>query len=572
MNSAERLRRVVAMHIVEKLRALVRKKLIRSVKKSITEGNLPELVVPDFLVEVPREKDHGDFATNLAMLLAKPARNAPRKIAGILVDNLELKGTGIKNVEIAGPGFINFYLDSTWPLLGLPSIFEQDENYGRVNLGQGKKVQVEFVSANPTGLLHMGNARGAALGDSLAGILDFAGYDVSREYYINDAGKQVENFGLSLEARYFQQLGRAGEIPEGGYHGLDIMDTVKKFIDKYGDQHLDAGPEKRRSALIEFSLREKLNAIKTALTGFDVHYDVWFSEQSLHDSGQVDAALARLKERGYTYERDGALWFKATDFGMEKDEVLVRKNGLPTYFAADAAYHMDKFERGFDWVINVWGADHHGHVARMKGVVDALGYKPDHLDVVIIQLVRLFKGGEMVRMSKRTGQFITLDELVEDVGKDAARYFFVMRSSDSHLDFDLDLAKAQSNENPVYYIQYAHARICSILRQPEAAGIIENARAGKELHKLSTEAELALARRLVDFPEEINQAASQLAPHRIARYLHELAGLLHSFYNAHRVITGDIETSTARLALADATRVVLRNGLQLLGLSAPERM
>lgn len=560
------------MHIVEKLRTGVREALIKAVEKSIAAGALPPLEIPEFLVEVPREKEHGDFAANLAMLLARPAKNAPRKIAGILVDNLELPRNRVNKVEIAGPGFINFYLDPKWPLEGLPAIFEQDERYGRVNLGQGKKVQVEFVSANPTGLLHMGNARGAALGDSLAGILDFAGYEVTREYYINDAGKQIENFGLSLEARYFQLLGRDGEVPEGGYHGRDIIDTVKKFIDKYGDKYLDAGEEERRCALVKFSLAEKLGAIKKALTDFGVEYDVWFSEQSLHDDGKVAAALERLKERGYTCERDGALWFKATEFGIEKDEVLVRQNGIPTYFAADVAYHMDKFQRGFDRVINIWGADHHGHVPRMKGAVDALGYDPDNLDVVIMQLVRLFRGGEIVRMSKRTGQFITLEELVEEVGKDAARYFFVMRSADSHLDFDLDLAKSRTNENPVYYIQYAHARICSILRQPAAKEIIDRARAGRELDKLSTEAELALARRLVDFPEEITQAAAQLAPHRIARYLHEVAGLLHSFYNAHRVITGNEEISTARLALVDATRIVLRNGLQLLGLTAPEKM
>jgi len=506
------------------------------------------------------------------MMLAKPARNAPRKIAYILVKNLKAGNSRVKNIEIAGPGFINFYLDAGWPLEGFPAIFNENEDYGRVTLGGGKKVQVEFVSANPTGLLHMGNARGAALGDSLAGILDFAGYDVSREYYINDAGKQIENFGLSLEARYFQLLGREGDIPEGGYHGQDITDTVENFVKQCGDKYLDTEETSRRSALIEFSLREKLDAIKKGLEEFGVEYDVWFSEQSLHDSGKVDKAIKLLQDSGHTYEQEGALWFKATDFGVEKDEVLVRKNGIPTYFAADAAYHMDKFLRGFDWVINVWGADHHGHVPRMKGVVDALGYDPNTLDVVIMQLVRLFRGGEMVRMSKRTGQFITLEELVEEVGKDAARYFFVMRSSDSHLDFDLDLAKSKTNENPVYYIQYAHARICSILRQPGATKIIEQAREGMHLQKLSGEAELALARRLVDLPEEITYAAGQLAPHRIARYLHEVAGLLHSFYNAHRVITEDKELSIARLALVDATRIILRNGLQLLGLTAPEKM
>jgi len=539
---------------------------------AVAAEQLPPVELPEFSVEVPRERDHGDFAVNLAMLLPKQARMAPKKIAELLVENLSHQIQWLERVEVAGPGFINFHLDPRWVLEAVPLAVKQQADYGRLTLGEGQKVQVEFVSANPTGLLHMGNARGAALGDSIAAILDFAGWQVAREYYINDAGNQIENFALSLEARFFQLLGRDGEIPEGGYHGQDITDTVRSFIDEHGDSLLQAPQRTRLDTLARYALAEKIGGIKEALAEFGVKYDVWFSEQSLHENGQVDEAINLLKERGHIYEHEGALWFKASAFGMEKDEVVVRKNGIPTYFAADIAYHMDKFQRGFNWVINIWGADHHGHVPRMKGVMDALGYNPDALHVILMQLVRLFRGGEIVRMSKRTGQFVTLQELMEEVGLDAARYFFVMRSADSHLDFDLDLARTESNDNPVYYVQYAHARICSIYRQLAEQGRAMPAPAEVDLNLLKEETELVLARRLADFPEEVAMAARQLAPHRIARYVHEMAGLLHSFYYASRVITDDAGLSNARLLLVEATRVVLKNALDLLGVRAPEKM
>lgn len=558
--------------IVEKVRLQLEQALTQAVKKAVDAGSLPQLTVPEFIVEVPREKGHGDFATNIAMMLAKPAKNAPRKLAAIIVDNLELAGTAAEKIEIAGPGFINFYLNPAWVYQSLPEIEQQGRYYGQVNLGQGTKVQVEFVSANPTGLLHMGNARGAALGDSLASLLEFAGYEVEREYYINDAGNQIQNFGKSLEARYLQQLGQDVPVPEEGYHGTDLIDTVINFIAQYSDQYLTAEPAVRRDKLIEFALQEKITNIKNTLLDFGVVYDVWFSEQSLHDTGAVATVIEELRQKGHIYEKEDALWFKATEFGDEKDEVVVRANGVPTYFAADIAYHKNKFERGFDKVINIWGADHHGHVNRMKGSMEALGYQRDNLEVVLMQLVRLLRGGEIVRMSKRTGQFITLSELVEEVGKDAARYFFIMRSPDSHLEFDLDLAKSQSNDNPVFYIQYAHARICSIFRQwAERGGKVPKAEQ-VDLSLLNTESEMELIRKLADFPVEVSTAAQLLAPHRIARYLHELAGLLHSFYNSHRVIVDDQKTSAARLVLVNATRIVLQNGLQLIGVSAPERM
>lgn len=558
--------------IVEEVSSSLARALAGALESARGRGAVKVDQVPEFTVEVPREKDHGDFAANLAMLLARPARMAPRKIAEILVNNFSLTGTWVERVEIAGPGFINFYLKPTWVYEILPKIVAQRDNYGRVDEGKGKKVQVEFVSANPTGLLHMGNARGAALGDSIASILNFAGFSVSREFYINDAGNQIENFSLSLEARYMQLLGLDVPFPEEGYHGEDLVGTVHSFVDRHGDAFLKVEAGERRAALVEYALNEKLEAIKRVLQDFGVRYDVWFSERFLHESGAVRDTLNLLREQGHIYENEEALWFKASAFGAEKDEVLVRSNGIPTYFATDISYHRNKFQRGFERVIDIWGADHHGHVARMKGAVAAVGYDPAALEVVIMQLVRLYKGGELVRMSKRSGQFVTLEELMEEVGKDAARYFFVMRSSDSHLDFDLDLARAETNENPVYYIQYAHARICSILRQCKDQGGKVPDPAEVDFNLLREESEFALARKLADFPGEVVSAAKGLAPQRIARYAHELAGLLHSFYNAHRVITADQALSGARLVLVDATRITLRNALRLLGLTAPERM
>lgn len=559
--------------VVEQMRGELARRLQNAVRAASQKGALPALPeLPEFIIEVPREKEHGDFATNLAMLLTKTTRFPPRQIGEIICRNLKLSGLPLAKVEVAGPGFLNFYLQPAWVLPELPQIISADEDYGRVNIGAGKKVQVEFVSANPTGLLHMGNARGAALGDSLAHVLSFAGYQVTREFYINDAGRQIELFGLSLEARYFQLLGYPGEVPPEGYHGEDITNTVKGFLALHGSRYLHTLEEERRKALVHYALQEKLAVIKKALEEFGIYYDVWFSEATLHESGAVKEVIERLEAKGYLYEQEGALWFKAKEFGVEKDEVIVRSNGVPTYFAADAAYHLNKFRRGFALVINIWGADHHGHVARLKGAVAALGYDPDNLSVIIMQLVRLYRGGEIVKMSKRSGQFVTLEELVEEVGKDAARFFFVMRSADSHLDFDLDLARSQSNENPVYYIQYAHVRACSIIRQWSEMGNRLPAPAQVDLFFLKEEAELALARKLADFPEEVAMAARDLAPHRLPRYLHETAGLFHSFYNSYRVISDDAGLSFARLALTNATRIVLRNGLRLLGVSAPECM
>ena len=495
----------------------------------------------------------------------------PRDIAQAIVDSLNKDSKLIEKVEIAGPGFINFYLSQNWLYDILPVVEAQDTAYGSVDIGKGEKVQVEFVSANPTGLLHMGNARGGALGDSLANLLKMAGYDVTKEFYINDAGNQIVNLGLSLEARYRQLLGETGcEIPENGYHGQDIIDTAQRIVDAVGDSYLQLPEAERQEKMIATALDEKIAAIKSGLAEFGVEYDVWFSETTLHESGAVKEVVDLLTEKGLTYEKDGAIWLKTTDFGEEKDEVLIRSNGIPTYFAADIAYHKNKFDRGFKRVINIWGADHHGHVARMKRSMDAIGYNGDDLTVLLMQLVRLYQNGEVVRMSKRTGQYVTLQELIEDVGKDAARYFFIMRNPDSHLDFDLDLAKEQSSDNPVYYVQYAHARINSILK---ATGKAVPKAAECDLTLLKDEAELELIRKIANLPTEVAYAAEQLEPYRMARYATELATLFHSFYNSCRVINEDNEALTnARLVLVNAARITLRNVLTMLGVSAPERM
>lgn len=542
---------------------------VRAAKEA---GALEYSLLPDFVVEVPREKDHGDFASNIAMLLAKEAKRPPRQIAEIILNHMDTTYSFIKEALVAGPGFINFVLRPSWLYPAMETADRADKLFGRSNIGEGKKVQVEFVSANPTGSLHMGNARGAALGDTIASVLAAAGYDVSREFYINDAGNQIENFAFSLEARYFQLLGRDAEVPDEGYHGEDLIETMKHLVADVGSKYLDVDEKFRREMLVEFALEEKIQDIKETLKDFGVEYDVWFSERTLHEDGSIENVLEELQQKGYIYEKDGALWFKSTLFGDSKDEVVVRANGIPTYFAADIAYHKNKFQRGFDWVINVWGADHHGHVCRMKGAVEALGYNCDRLDVVIMQLVRLYSGEETLRMSKRAGQYITLRELMQDVGKDAARFFFVMRAADSHLDFDMDLAKSQSSDNPVYYVQYAHARICSILRQAVAQKA-EVRRAFKvNFHCLDSPAEYDLMRKVAEFPGVVKAAAETLEPHRLTHYAMELAQLFHKFYGECRVLSDDFEIQNARIVLVNVTRIALRNALELIGVEAPERM
>ena len=525
-------------------------------------------------LEVPKDKQHGDFACNIAMMLAKSLHQAPRQIAETIVKNIPAD-KNIEKTEVAGAGFINFYLTPNWLYETMQEIETQGENYGKIDLGKGKKVMVEFVSANPTGPMHMGNARGGALGDCLASVLEYAGYEVTREFYVNDAGNQIEKFANSLNARYIQQLKGedAIEFPEDGYHGDDIKEHAKNFIEINGDKHLDVSEEERKAALVDYALEKNVTALKEDLLKYRIEYDVWFRESQLHNNGEVMAAIKKLTDNGYTYEEDGAVWLNCEKMGLEKNEVLIRQNGIPTYFAADIAYHINKLStRGYDWAINIWGADHHGHVARMKNALGAVGLNPDGLDVVLMQLVRLTQNGEVVRMSKRTGKAITLSDLLEEISVDAARFFFNMRSAGSHLDFDLTLAAEQSNDNPVFYVQYAHARICSILRLLKEEGIDVKAYSDINPAVLKEEAEITLLKKLADLPEEIRAAALALEPAKITRYVLELATDFHSFYNSCRVKGEEEELMAARLKLIDSVRIVLGGILKMLKISAPEKM
>lgn len=559
----------ILLNIIEETQSALRQGVAAACAQAMAAGTLPEAALPDFVIETPKDEKNGDFSTNLAMQLTRILRQNPRKIAEAIVGGIDLPGL-VERVEIAGPGFINFYLVPGWLNRVLPAIQEEDADYGKSNAGGGERVQVEFVSANPTGLLHMGNARGGALGDTLAAVLNEAGYVCDKEYYINDAGNQVENLGKSVEARYFELLGRDDyQIPEDGYHGKDIIATAQRLLDEKGESLVDLPEAERRELMKNYALKEKVAGIRGSLENFGVVFDNWFSEQSLHDAGSVHEVVDILREKGVVYEKDGAQWLRATDWGEEKDEVLVRSNGTPTYFAADIAYHRDKLERGYKRLINIWGADHHGHVARLKGAMTALGYPGDDITVILMQLVRLYRGGEIVKMSKRSGKYVTLDELIEEVGKEAARFFFIMRSPDSALDFDLDLAKAESSDNPVYYVQYAHARICSIL---SVAGVDTPKACDVDLSLLTEENERVLIRKLAEWPQEVADAARELAPYHLAYYAKELANAFHSFYNSCKVLTDDAALRDARLALVDCTRITLRNVLTLLGLSAPERM
>ena len=526
----------------------------------------------NYQVETPREKANGDFSTNAAMLLTKIAKKAPRMIAEELISKMDCAGTYIEKVEVAGPGFINFYLNKNWLYDVIDLVEKMGNRYGSIDYGKGKKVMVEFISANPTGPMHMGNARGGALGDSMAAVLDFAGYDVTREFYLNDAGNQVEKFACSLEARYLQECGIDVPFEEEWYQGADITQRAKEFIEINGDKFVNAESDERKAALVEYSLNKNVELMKKTLGDYRVNYDVWFYESELHKSGEVMKTVEVLKEKGYTYEKDGAIWLKSAD-EEEKDDVLVRANGIPTYFAADIAYHRNKFvTRGFDRVIDVWGADHHGHVARMKYAMDAVGVDSEKLEVVLMQLVRLMRGGEVARMSKRTGKAITLDDLLEEIGIDAARFFFNMRNAGSHFDFDLDLAVEQSNNNPVFYVQYAHARICSIIRLLEEAG--KKVKTADAINKdiLVKEEEFNLLRQIAELPDEIKAAAETLEPSKLTRYSVELANAFHSFYNECHVNIEDEELSHARLKLIDCARIALANVLELLKVEAPEKM
>ncbi len=529
-------------------------------------------VVPEIIIEVPAHAEHGDFATNVAMQLAKPEKKAPRQIAEVLVKELQVNNELFEKVEIAGPGFINFFIRKELWRESLKSIVTAGDDFGKSTAGAGKKVQVEFVSANPTGPLHIGHGRGAATGDAVASILSAAGFEVIREYYINDAGNQMDTLGRSVYLRYCELLGKSSEFPENCYQGDYIRDIARDLVTKFGSRYLESSDEEAIPVFAKLGGDIILQGIKQDLEDFGVVHNTWFSEQTLFDTGKVAEAVSSMQKSGYIYEKEGALWFRTTDFGDDKDRVVVRGNGVTTYFASDIAYHKEKFERGFDWVIDVWGADHHGYVPRLKGIVQGLGRSADDLKIILVQLVSLLRDGVPVAMSTRSGEFVTLKEVVDEVGRDAARYFFLMRRSDSQLDFDLELAKRQSTENPVYYVQYAHARICSIFETVTERGLVPEDFTKIPLRKLESSEEMSLIKLLGQFPEIVEGSALNFEPHRITYYLQDLAGLFHSFYNKHRVIGEDPELSSARLLLLKCTAQTLKNGLTLLGVSAPERM
>lgn len=555
------------MNAVEQLQQQIKEALAAAaVKAGLVEAEA-ELTIH---LETPKDKANGDFATNLAMQLTKMAKKPPRAIAEAILENLDTANTDIEKVEIAGPGFMNITVRKDFLAGVVKAAFEQGENYGRSNAGNGEKVQVEFVSANPTGDLHLGHARGASVGDSLCNVMDFAGYNVSREYYINDAGNQINNLAYSLEARYKQALGMDAEMPEDGYHGQDIIEIAAELVKEFGADMLEKSDEERFTFFREHGLRLELAKLQKDLQNFRVEFDVWYSETSLYKNGKIEVALEKLRENGHVFEEEGATWFRSTTFGDDKDRVLIKNDGSFTYLTPDIAYHEDKLRRGFDKLINIWGADHHGYIPRMKAAIEALGYDRDTLEVEVIQMVQLYKNGEKFKMSKRTGNAVTMRELVEEVGLDAVRYFFVKTAGDSHMDFDLDLAVSQSNENPVYYAQYAHARINSILRSASEQGFeasLEN------LELLTAEKEEDVLKKVGAFPQIVADAAKHRTPHRIANYIQDLAATFHSFYNAEKVINVDNkELTEARLALITSVKTTLANALKLIGVSAPEKM
>ena len=581
---------------MSKIVSIAEKQIIDSVtvalKANMADGTFIEAEIPAFKTEIPADRNNGDYSANAAFMLSKALRMPPRKIAEEIESKINLENTYFEKCEIAGPGFINFFLKNEFYADVLSDIDALGDNYGKSDFGNGKKINVEFVSANPTGPMHMGNARGGALGDCLAAVLEWAGYEVSREFYVNDAGNQIDKFGLSLDVRYQQLLlgEDAIELPEDSYHGEDIKVRAQEFIDVYGDKYLKETEEVRRKALVEFALPKNIETMKGAMEKYRIDYDLWFSELSLHNGGELQETIDILKKNGYTYEKDGALWYKNKEIQTEilkkqgksdedieklelKDDVLIRQNGNPTYFAADIAYHRNKLlKRGFDKAIDVWGADHHGHVARIKGAMEAVGLDGDRLDVVLMQLVNLMKDGQAVKMSKRTGKAITLVDLLDEVPIDAVRFLFNMREAGSAMDFDLGLAVEQSNQNPVYYCQYAHARICSILRKLENEGVKIRKPSKEELMLLSSAEEKDLISHLASLTGLIVLAANTYDPAKITHYAGELATKFHRFYNAQRVMTDDESVMQARIFLCNCVRNTMKNVLSMLKIQAPESM
>lgn len=559
--------------IVKETENNLRAIITSAVEKAMQNGDLPEAEMPEFIVEIPANKANGDYSSNVAMAGARVFRKAPGMIAQSIVKNIDLADSLFERVEIAGAGFLNFFLSQKFYSEILTDVFRCGKNYGKSDYGDGKKILVEFVSANPTGPMHIGNARGGAIGDCLASVLDWAGYEVNREFYVNDAGNQIEKFATSLEVRYLQHFKDDIEMPEDAYQGADIIEHAENFIKEFADKYVEASSEERRNALVAFALPKNIAGLEHDLGRYRITYDKWFRESTLHNDGSVNKVIETLKEKGVTYEQDGALWFKASEFGNDKDIVLIRANGLPTYIVPDIAYHYNKLvTRGYDKAIDVLGADHHGYVPRMKAALTAMGIDASRLDAVIMQMVRLVRGNETIKLSKRSGKAITLNTLIDEIPLDAARFFFNLREPNSHFDFDLELAAKQSSDNPVYYVQYAHARICSIIKKAAEQGVEIRIPTEEELLLLNTKEEKDLIRHLSSLTGEIVNAAKSYDPAKITHYVIELATLFHKFYNAQRVMIDDEGLMQARLYLCTAVKDTIKNILTMLKITTPEVM
>jgi arginyl-tRNA synthetase len=559
--------------LVKETQKELREKILDALGRAVANGELPAEPLPAFNIEKPANSANGDFSSNIALAGAKAFKKAPRMIAQSIADNIDLEDTLFEKVEIAGPGFLNFYLSQRYYSEIVKDVITRGEDYGASDFGKGKKVLVEFVSANPTGPMHIGNARGGAIGDCLAAVLEKAGYNVSREFYVNDAGNQIEKFATSLEVRYLQLYKDGIEMPEDAYKGADITEHAKSFAAEYGDKYVEAESGERRKALVDFALPKNIAGLERDLLQYRIKYDNWFKESTLHADGSVAKIIEKFKELGVTYEKDGALWFKASEFGNDKDVVLIRANGIPTYIVPDIAYHYNKLvTRGYDKAVDVLGADHHGYVPRMKAALSALGIDENRLDCVIMQMVRLVRDGETIKLSKRSGKAITLTTLLDEIPIDAARFFFNLREPNSHFDFDLDLAAQETSQNPVYYVQYAHARICSILKKAQSSGITLRTPTDEELDLLNLPEETELIRHLSSLTDEVITAAKTYDPARITHFVIELATLFHKFYNAQRVIADDEGLMQARLYLCVAVKDTIKNILTMLKISAPESM
>ena len=553
------------MNIIDQVKQTLIEEIEASIKKAGLAGDIPEIKI-----EIPKDTKNGDYSSNIAMVLTKIAKRNPREIAQAIVDNLDTSKAHVKEIDIAGPGFINFYLDNQYLTQIIPEAINKGDQFGYADQSKNTNILLEYVSANPTGDLHIGHARNAAVGDSLANILIAAGYNVTREYYINDAGNQITNLARSIETRYFEALGDTShEMPEDGYNGKDIIEIGKDLANKHPEIK-DYSDEERLKTFRQLGVDYEMDKLKRDLADFNVHFDNWFSETSLYENGAIDNTLAKMKELGYTYEADGATWLRTSDFKDDKDRVLIKKDGNYTYFTPDTAYHYNKINRGDDILIDLMGADHHGYINRLKASLETFGVDSDRLEIQIMQMVRLMQNGEEVKMSKRTGNAITLREIMDEVGIDAARYFLTMRSPDSHFDFDLELAKEQSQDNPIYYAQYAHARICSILRQAKEQGVDITTNANFDT--ITNEKAIDLLKKVAEFETTIESAAEHRAPHRLTNYIQDLAAAFHKFYNAEKVLTDDIEKTKALVAMIEAVRITLHNALTLVGVTAPESM